>query len=246
MKNQLIILMLFFLVVSMTTCKSTPEPETLRTTPTLKVLFIGNSLTYTNDIPSLVKELGKHDNVEIAFETILLPNYSLEDHWNDGQAQKIVKAGKFDFVVAQQGPSALPESQVLLLQYATLFADLCKQHNTKFALYMVWPSANRLFDLDNVIYSYTQAALKTNSMLCPAGLAWKYAWQIDSQLPLYSSDNFHPSPTGSVLSALAIYGSLRMKENLDFIMYDKSSWSGSISEDRFQKLKEAAGKAIHQ
>ncbi|HLG38471.1 MAG TPA: hypothetical protein VI461_02345, partial [Chitinophagaceae bacterium] len=155
-----------------------------------------------------------------------------------------IEKGGYDFVVAQQGPSALPESQVLLLDYTTRFAEICNKNKSKLALYMVWPSKARSFDLDNVIISYTKAAEKTSSLLCPAGLGWKYAWQADSTLQLYSLDNFHPSITGSVLSALIIYGSLTGKSNFDFIQYGNCTWKNGISEEKLKVLKQAALKAM--
>lgn len=111
---------------------------------------------------------------------------------------------------------------------------------------MVWPSSSRSFDLDNVIYSYTQAAQKTESLLCPAGLAWKYAWQMDASLPLYGSDSFHPSLSGSVLATLTIYGALRNKKDFKFIQYSQSSWKSEISEAKLETLKQAALKALNK
>ncbi len=210
----------------------------------LHILFIGNSLTYTNDLPVLIKELGLKDGITITYSSLLFPNYSLEDHWNEGKVQKELQKGIYDFVIAQQGPSALPESQVLLLDYTTRLANACKQNKCKLALYMVWPSATRSFDLDNVIVSYTNAATSTQSLLCPAGLAWKHAWNADSTLPLYSADNFHPSMMGSALAAITIYAALQDKSTLDFIHYPEMSWKDEVSEDKLIILKQAALKAL--
>ncbi len=218
--------------------------ETVSKKSVLKILFVGNSLTYTNDLPQLVQEMGKYDNVSIEYAAFLFPNYSLEDHWNEGKVQKEIEKGQYDFVVAQQGPSALPESQVLLLEYARRLAEVCRKNNVPMALYMVWPSSSRFFDLDNVIDSYTQAAKQTQSILCPAGLAWKYAWQSTPSLPLYGNDNFHPSMTGSVLAAFTVYGALTNKANFDFLTTEKSPWSNEISEKNLELLKQAALKAM--
>ena len=206
----------------------------------INILFVGNSLTYSNSLPDLVKELGKQDEVEIKYYLLLFPDYSLEDHWNEGKVQKELYKGKFDFVIAQQGPSALPESQILLLEYTKKFKKLCDSTKAKLALYMVWPSKARLFDLDNVIYSYTHAAGETRSLLCPAGLAWKNAWALDTTLTLYSADNFHPGITGSVLAALTIYGTVTGKNDFDFIRYKKVSWHNEISKEKLNVLKQAA------
>jgi hypothetical protein len=210
----------------------------------LNVLFIGNSLTYSNDLPAMVAELGSMEGVTISYKMIAPGGVSLEDHWNAGDAQTEMAAHRYDLVVGQQGPSALPESQVLLKQYAGKFADECKKKQVPWSLYMVWPSESRIFDLDNVIYSYTQAAKTSSATLFPAGLAWKYAWQIDPDLPLYGSDRFHPSVAGSLLAAMTIYAVLQGKTNFDFIQRNNATWASEVSDDQLVKLKQAALKAI--
>lgn len=209
-----------------------------------RILYVGNSLTYFNNLPALVKEIAGQDGVEVSDSSFLYPDYSLEDHWNEGKVAAAIAAGKFDFVVVQQGPSALPESQSLLKEFAGRFATACNDAGSKLALYMVWPSEARSFDFDNVINSYKAAAAGTNSMLCPAGEAWKYAWQSDASLPLYSNDRFHPGLYGSVLAALTIYGSLYDKKNFDFLDQKQCSWGGSISTDKTNLLVKAALKAM--
>lgn len=205
-----------------------------------KILFIGNSLTRSNDLPALVREIGGLDDVALVTTEVLFNDYSLEDHWNTGVAQKHIQNQKFDFVVCQQGPSALQESRELLIEYSKRFSRESKPNDAKFALYMVWPSLSRSFDLDNVIYSYTEAAKVANAVLCPAGLAWKKAWEEDKSLGLYSRDDFHPNVKGSVLAALTIYASLFNKTNLDFIELDKTSWRKEMTEKEFDLLKRSA------
>lgn len=210
-----------------------------------RILYVGNSLTYANDLPSMIATIAKQDSTIISYTSLTFPDYSLEDHLNEGKLQAEIEKGNYDFVIAQQGPSALPESQVLLLESATKLAELCKKYKTKLVLYMVWPSKARSFDLDNVIKSYSNAAEKTSSLLCPAGLAWKYAWEADPTLPLYSFDNFHPSAIGTLLAAITIYGSLANKNEVDFISYANCPGKENLTEAKFTIIKQAAIKAIH-
>lgn len=212
----------------------------------LKVLFVGNSLTYVNDLPKLIKEIALLDHKALAYKSFSKPDYSLEDHWNEGMVQReLRKKNGYDFVVLQQGPSAMPASQILLTEYASKFAELSRRCDATPALYMVWPSAQRSFDHAGVILSYSNAAEKTGSLLCPAGAAWKHAWEADPALALYGPDRFHPSKTGSVLAALAIYGALTGKRDFDFIDQSKCSWKNEIPKQQFQVLKEAATKALN-
>ena len=93
------------------------------TDPTLRILFIGNSLTYANDLPGVVQRLGQSDHSRtVVVSSVAVGNASLEDHWNRGDAQEAIASMRWDLVVLQQGPSALPESRVLLIDYATRFA----------------------------------------------------------------------------------------------------------------------------
>ena len=108
----------------------------------------------------------------------------------------------------QQGPSALPESQVDLRRWAVVFADEARAVGTRPALLTVWPEAYRRPALSDVIISYRSAAEAAGAQLFPAGEAWHAAWDCNARLPLYGPDGFHPSTLGTYVAALVVYGRL--------------------------------------
>jgi hypothetical protein len=169
-----------------------------------RVLFIGNSLAYANDLPALVCQLARSTGRQTTCESVAKPDYGLEEHWSDGEARRAIARG-WDVVVLQQGPSALPESRRLLVDYTRRFDPEIKRAGARTALYMVWPSRGRRGDFPAVSQSYAAAAKAVNGLLLPAGDAWRAAWAADAALPLYGPDGFHPSTMGSYLAALAIY-----------------------------------------
>ncbi len=169
-----------------------------------RVLFIGNSLTYANDLPAMVCELARSTGRQAICESVAKPDYGLEEHWNEREARQAIARG-WDVVVLQQGPSALPESRRLLIAYTRRFDAEIKKAGARTALYMVWPSRTRRGDFPGVSQSYAAAAKDVNGVLLPAGDAWRAAWAVDARLPLYGSDGFHPSPMGTYLAALVIY-----------------------------------------
>jgi hypothetical protein len=172
----------------------------------MRVLFIGNSLTYANDLPAIIQSLAEADGQEpFVFEMIACADYSLEDHWRHGPALHAIQTEKWDVVVLQQGPSALPENRVMLREYTRRFADETKRANARPALYMVWPSKGRFRDFDRVSESYRLAAQDVQGSLLPVGEAWRSAWRQDPQLKLYSFDGLHPTFMGSYLAALVMY-----------------------------------------
>ena len=113
--------------------------------------------------------------------------------------------GGYQIVIMQQGPSSLPESREHLLQWTERFAPLIRAGGARPALYMVWPDITRLGYFGDVHASYSNAALAVNGMFIPAGEAWRVAWRVDPDLPLYDRDQFHPSALGSYTAALSMF-----------------------------------------
>lgn len=169
-----------------------------------RVLFIGNSLTFANDLPAMVCALARSAGRQAICESVAKPDFGLEEHWNDGDARRAISRG-WDVVVLQQGPSALPESRRLLIAYTRRFDAEIKKAGARTALFMVWPSRARRGDFAGVSQSYAAAARDVNAVLLPAGDAWRAAWATDSGLQLYGPDGFHPSPIGTYLAALVAY-----------------------------------------
>lgn len=178
---------------------------TLLAAVALRVLFVGNSLTTANDLPRQVQQIAAAAGCRLEYRVVALGGFSLEDHWNDGAARRAIAEGGWSFVVLQQGPSALPESRVLLVEYARRFAADARRVGAEPALYMVWPSQTRRGDVEGVRQSYEAAAQSTHALLLPAGEAWRAAMRADAGVGLYGPDGFHPTAAGSFLAALVIF-----------------------------------------
>jgi hypothetical protein len=175
----------------------------------LRVLFVGNSLTETNDLPAVVASLARSSGRSLEYRTIAFGGYSLEDHWSRGDARAALTTRSWDVIVMQQGPSALPEGQLHLREWATRFATEARAYGTRPALLTVWPESFRgRSALGQVITSYRRAAAAANATLLPGGAAWQETWSCDARIPLYGPDGFHPSRLGTYAAALVVYGRL--------------------------------------
>lgn len=171
----------------------------------VRVLFIGNSLTYSNSMPKMFAEIYMKtlkDKLEV--EVLAEPNFGLEDHWTKGKAVKLLQREKWDFVVMQQGPSASAEGRESLLKFAREFQPAIKAAGARGVIYMVWPSVQRAKDMDGVVASYSAAAAEIDSILAPAGCAWVDALNADKKIKLFAEDGFHPTAAGSYLAALSL------------------------------------------
>jgi len=174
----------------------------------LSVLFIGNSLTYTNDLPEMLSSLLEWGGLAVdRIESEARPDFGLPDHWLSKTTMRAIASHDWDYVILQQGPSAT-EGRPYLLEYSEMFAVEIRKVGAQPALFMVWPSAQRLRDFPGVADSYRSAARDVDGLLLPAGEAWMATWRRDPEVRLYGRDGFHPSRLGTYLAALVIYQQL--------------------------------------
>jgi len=170
-----------------------------------RILFIGNSLTYVNDVPGILQALADSAGGEkLAVASRTLPNYALIDHWVDGVAQREIAKGGWAWVVMQQGWTPAGIYRDTLRLAARNFAGEIAKIGAKGAMYQTWPPSNRPGDFAGSIESYRVAAEDIGGVLFPVASAWLATWERDPTVQLYS-DGLHASMAGSYLAALVMY-----------------------------------------
>lgn len=204
------------------------------------ILFVGNSLTYTHDVPGLVRALAERDGRSIATASIAFPNYSLEDHWRNGLANRIRQLEP-EVVVMQQGPSSLAESREHLVLWSGRIAEVAREGGAEPAMYMVWPDVSRRFAFGAVEASYAAAATAMEGRLLPAGTTWLEAWARDEELPLYGSDGFHPRYLGALAAAYTIYAGL-----FDIDPAGLPGLDDGVDEETLQLLRSAVAASLER
>ena len=173
--------------------------------PSARVLFIGNSLTAANNLPAMIEAVAAQAGLKgrITCRAIAIPNFGLQEHWDQGEALRAMKNGtRWTHVVLQQGPTSMPDSRLILREFAKKFAFEAKASGASVLIYSPWTPRNRLDFMDAVLESHRLAAEDVKGILVPIGEGWRAAWRADPSLALYGPDDFHPSPAGSYLAAL--------------------------------------------
>jgi hypothetical protein len=201
-------LLILFALAGCSGSNGAVEPPTPPATA-YRVLFIGNSLTYFNDLPHTVAQLAQSLNTTVEVSMVAGPNMALIDHV-DGKSNALetIDGARWDYVVLQQGPSALPLSRDTLVLATRLLDPHIRAAGGRSALFMVWPESSRFTVFDDVRESYRIAAEAVGGVFLPAGEGWREAWRADPQLMLYGPDGYHPSELGTYAAALVIYEGL--------------------------------------
>lgn len=198
--------LLALLVAGTLGCFTSTAPQVTGVPPDATVLFVGNSLTYWNDLPAMVQAIAdsaRTPGVRVAM--VAFPDYALADHLMRGDALQVIRRGGWNTVVLQQGPSALDASRAQLRRDVAAFAAEIRRAGGRPALYAPWPAQSRAADFAPSAESYRLAAADVDALLMPVGEAWQAAWARDATLGLYGPDGLHPSPLGSLVAAVVIH-----------------------------------------
>ena len=179
----------------------------------IHVLFIGNSLTYTNSLPQTLVELAAASGDTIRASQVALPNFAIIDHaLGMSNAVPVIKSQPWDFVVLQQGPTTTQVNRDTLIIAAKILDPHVKASGGRIAQLMAWPSIQQPGLFDAVRRSAMLAAESVDGVFIPAGQAWAEAMTEDPEVLLYGPDGYHPGPLGTYLAALVTYERITGKD----------------------------------
>ncbi|CAN5876826.1 hypothetical protein BH18ACI5_BH18ACI5_03610 [soil metagenome] len=137
------------------------EPHAADRAPNARVLFIGNSLTFANNLPAMIEAVATQAGIKgrIRCQTVALPNFGLQEHCDDGRALSALRNGtRWTHVVLQQGPTSMGDSRVILREFARKFAFEAKSLGVKVVILSPWTPRSRLDFMDAVLESHRLAA----------------------------------------------------------------------------------------
>lgn len=197
---------LVFCLVLILACAGSKAPAEPDPADGYQVLFIGNSLTYFNDLPGTVARIGSMAGVSIYVQSVALPNFAVIDHASGlSNAVEIIRGRVWDYVVLQQGPTTTQIGRDTLILAVRQLDPLIRRAGGRPALLMIWPPAGNADAFDVVRQSYQQAADAVAGLFLPGGEAWRAVLAANPELPLYGPDGFHPTELGTYLTALVVY-----------------------------------------
>jgi hypothetical protein len=214
------------------TATPAPPPRAVAKNP-LRVLFVGNSHTYFNDMPSMVVQLAaaakEKRGLEISLE--VEPGAGLLQHLANRKVHARLSQQRWDYVVLQdqqQRPSFTFDPKEVERQFfapARTLDVLIRAASAKTVLFMTAarrPGDPELVPGDDYEHmqertrqSYTRLAHELGATLAPVGVAWRWAHEKRPDLPLWAADGYHPGQYGSYLAACVFYRVLYDHSALD-------------------------------
>lgn len=193
------------LALSAISCNSpsTAGPEVR--TGAKRLLFIGNSLTYYNDMPDMVSQIALADGHPLGVVSIAESNTAVIDFAGEQRVHAKIAEGGWDAVILQQGPTTPGICRDTLVLGTIALDRSIRAAGARTATLMTWPYDGYPDAFAWVHESAKRASDAVNGLFLPAGDAWVAAWRMDRSLKLYGTDGYHPSVLGSLLTALVVY-----------------------------------------
>jgi hypothetical protein len=178
----------------------------------LRVLFVGNSLTYFSDVPGIVAELGAKADPPVKIEVVRLVACAtgLDGHLENGKVQPMIQNGGFTHVVLQPY-NKLALEMGLLKTYVPMI-DAIKARTV-----IYWPPVSGLEGVQERTPKHlaetralsVSAVKEFNVLIAPSHEACLMAKTADPLLqlrcPARGKGNVHQGPLGSYVAALTIF-----------------------------------------
>ncbi len=195
---------------------------------TLKVLFIGNSYVYYNNLAQMISLISDSLNTKLICTKSTIGSATLGQHWNELRGLKtrqLLAKNKYDIVVIQDNSLWPIEHKDSVFLYGNLFCKTINKTGAKTFIYNTW-ARQKTPEIQSVINEvYSKLASDNKATLVPVGDSWKLALQIKPTIDLFNADGSHPSNLGTFLIALnfikKITGTLPNKYATVYNYFDK-------------------------
>jgi hypothetical protein len=240
---------------------------------TLNVLFIGNSYTYVNGVPEIIKTMAEAKGHQLNYEMQAPGGYNFEKHWQDKTAAQKIENGNFDAVVLQNQSFEPVYNPDNMMKYGGLLAAVAKKAGARVVYYqtmaykapMEWmkedsDSARRGMKLfpemhERLVESYNRLADAAGGEIAPVGEAWKLSYEAMPDVRLHDAKNSHSAIEGAYLTALVLFATLfdeepaGMPAQIDLVYMKKGEEKTAdirLSPEVLKGLETAATKAWRQ
>jgi hypothetical protein len=190
-------------VVVRTVCQSDRDDA-------VRVLFIGNSHTFVNDLPTVLCGMGAASQppVPLAVTEVVAPGYTLDQHLREGSAGRAVIGSRWTWVVLQEQSQTPFIDREGFDKSVHAFDALIQHAHAKTAVFALPPRRDARQNADAVEEAYAQVAAEVGATVVPVGKAWMRAIAARPDVELYQADGYHPRPEGTYLGACVFYAKL--------------------------------------
>jgi hypothetical protein len=182
-----------------------------------RVLFVGNSYTFVNDLPGMFVQLAWSGGHAVQTGMSAPGGWRLADHVGSADTLEKIKSAQWDYVVLQE-QSEIPASEqartAQMYPAARQLVSQIRKSNATPIFFLTWAhrdgwpenGLNSYADMQlQINYGYLGIAQELDVPIAPVGVAWSTIHSENPQLDLWQQDGSHPTEQGTYLAACVFY-----------------------------------------
>ncbi|HIV86968.1 MAG TPA: hypothetical protein H9896_02540 [Candidatus Pygmaiobacter gallistercoris] len=175
----------------------------------MRILFVGNSHSYFNDMPATFARLCAAAGAGEVVPTLLAYSgrplgWHLDEYFS---LRYNLLYGRYDYCVLQQQAHPFPGRAVLLADGGRI-AALCRAGGATPVVLTTWAERRAPEHQAEMTGAARALAAQEGALLAPVGEIWQRLREDHPELELFWKDGEHASPYGSYLEAVTLCGVL--------------------------------------
>ena len=169
----------------------------------MKLLMIGNSHTYYNALPDILRQLLEATGQRTHVTMLAVGGKDLAFHATTQNAPFNIRCGAYDAVIAQDRATGFDPAE--LREQAKALKEMADAAGSAFYLYMPWAARDNRGAQGVMTDAYAGFCRKAGCAFAPAGEVFGRLLQTESAESLYREDGNHATPLGSYVAAVTIF-----------------------------------------
>jgi len=234
----------------LTLALNTGCPDPGRSSACTRVLFVGNSYTMVNDLPSVFAGLARSGGHRVEVGTAAEGGWSLADHAGSSATAAKLGSANWDIVVLQeqsQIPSIEQLRQAQMYPAALRLIGAIRNQGARPMFFLTWARRDGWPENGMPDYASMQSAIDDGYLaiaadqrasVAPVGEAWSALLGQETPAALWQDDGSHPTEAGTYLAACVFYATI-FRESPAGLGYHSS-----LSADEAAKIQEVAAATV--
>ena len=176
----------------------------------LRVLFVGNSHTYFNDMPMIFKKLAEAgQDVEVEVTMQAHPGVTYEWHRNQGSEIRFALVhGNYNYMIMQQAAHSPCPSKEQTIEDGKWIIEKAKECGVTPILCMPWAEKYWPEHQIEMYDIYQTLAKEANVRYTATGFVFDRVLKEHPEINLYFYDGEHCNPYGSYVRAASVYAAI--------------------------------------
>jgi hypothetical protein len=235
------------IAMTLNACKHQPNPAKVKPQ---KILFLGNSFTQANNMPTLLEEFATTAHQQTTTTKVAPGGWTLQQHANNPESISAIASQPWNYVVLQE-QSTLPAEakmpQAMMFPAIRSLASRIQTMGSKPLLFLTWGRSQGMPEQGYQDYATMQQAITTsylsiaaelNLAIAPVGIAWQTIFNEHPEIDLWAKDGVHPSLSGSFIAACVFYAILYRQHPQEI------KYNGLIEPQKAAALQKVAGNTV--